>query len=904
MSRTFPLALRPLGAAVHKPAAWFIPGAGAETWLAELGEWDVPLVDLRLYVVPTSVRDRRPVGALVTANGGPPPVVRRALRARPYGRLAGRLYVPVDAGLAPPVSDEELCATLTRPVSVLHPSAGLVGFGGEDALRVHDLLQPPPLRRADWDRAVPGPPPPPRLLSVEPDLPPMTVHVMLDEGRGDIGSEPPDDLPPGADERAVRHALSKAQRPGLKAISWLTNRPPGGAPGPAWMNALGNWANRKLGGINSALAAARHKELLRLQEMLKSDPDKGLRYAIPFGGGRSRGLAPPGGILTPRDVNFDLGRLGGGGAADAWHVPWEVRQQLMAQYREAANRELALGRYRRAAYVFAELLGDFASAAAALKQGRHYREAALLYREKLGNPGAAAECLEHGGLLVEAAALCEELEMYEKAAALYERLERPDHARRCYRQAVEAAKSRQQFVPAARLLETKLDAADEALSLLDSRWPESDGAGVCLREWFDLLGRLGRHEQASRRVAALRDDPRRPAVAAQLAGALAGHYPDPAVRALAADAARVIVGRRLPDAAAAAEARALADVVAKLAPHDRLLQRDARHYLSRRPAPRPAAPPGPRRAGNGPFLMHQFRLPEHVEWKEFSAAGEFFFGCGERGNELFLVRGRWDGMVQGLYWDREPGARRYVVEPLPDGRTLLVLPLGVAAQARAKPFPTTDAFPESAFAVTPSAVAGTTLVGAAVGDGGTLWTVADGGVGCVLRATRPDGSLASTKAVHEEVDPRLPVHVAARNGQAFLAGGNRLTRVGADGRLYRQTAPGPIKRMAAAAPLTRVRVALSMEEGGVLVWDDGDWKPFADGMAEPAVAFTRGGALVALSGGLGRAYQTDGKALRLVASFTSFSGGGAPVAVTPTNLLNHFAVFTSDGMVRVMQLTT
>jgi hypothetical protein len=62
--------------------------------------------------------------------------------------------------------------------------------------------------------------------------------------------------------------------------------------------------------------------------------------------------------------------------------------------------------------------------------------------------------------------------------------------------------------------------------------------------------------------------------------------------------------------------------------------------------------------------------------------------------------------------------------------------------------------------------------------------------------------------------------------------------------------------------------------------------------------------LVALSAGIGRAYHCEGKKLRLHASFTSFSANQPPIAVTPTDLLNHFAVFTADGAVRVMQLGT
>jgi hypothetical protein len=558
--------------------------------------------------------------------------------------------------------------------------------------------------------------------------------------------------------------------------------------------------------------------------------------------------------------------------------------------------------------VFAELLGDFASAANALRQGRHYREAALLYREKLNNPTAAAECLEQGGLLIEAVALYEELRMHEKAAGLYERLERPEDAARCYRAAVDNACAAGRFVDASRLLETKLAAPDEALGLLDAAWPEDDAAGGCLREWFDLLGRLGRHEQASRRLTALRADaalpPPRTAAAAQVIGNVATSYPDAGTRTLAADAARIVVGRRLPHAPSS-EATALLEVITRLAPHDRLLRRDGNRYLTRRRGPRPPAPP-PQAPGKGPFLMHQFRLPEHVEWKRFSAAGAGFFGYGEVSSGLFLVRGRWDGMVQGMYWTREPGVSDYVVEPFPDGRTLLVLPLGVAPQARALQFPSTDAFRDSAAATTPASIPQGLIRGACVDQGGVAWVASVGSHGSYLTALRADGSLASTRALNLGGDVSeesgASIHMAARNGHVFQAAGRWLAHVTPAGTAREESLPRPARSMVSAEPFTRVRVAVAMEEAGLVCWDDGDVRAFAEGMPAPAVAFTRGGALVAVSATLGRVYRGEGKALKLQSSFATFNANQSPVAVTATDQLNHFATFGADGLVRVFQL--
>jgi hypothetical protein len=144
--------------------------------------------------------------------------------------------------------------------------------------------------------------------------------------------------------------------------------------------------------------------------------------------------------------------------------------------------------------------------------------------------------------------------------------------------------------------------------------------------------------------------------------------------------------------------------------------------------------------------------------------------------------------------------------------------------------------------------------------------------------------------------------MAARTGNVFVAGGRSVARLPSNGAVRQDELPRPAIGISAATPFTRVRIAVPMEVGAVLFWDDGDSRPFADDMPDPAVAFTRGGMLVALSAGVGRAYRGEGKSLRLHSSFAGYSSGRSPVAVTPTDMLNHFAVFTADGVVRVLQL--
>src|SRR6478752_2595145 len=63
----FPLALRLAPAAVHAPAAWFVPGDSPAAWIDELFGWGVPMADLRLYVLPAA--DRRAGRAAVGRAG-------------------------------------------------------------------------------------------------------------------------------------------------------------------------------------------------------------------------------------------------------------------------------------------------------------------------------------------------------------------------------------------------------------------------------------------------------------------------------------------------------------------------------------------------------------------------------------------------------------------------------------------------------------------------------------------------------------------------------------------------------------------------------------------------------------------------------------------------------------------
>jgi hypothetical protein len=478
--------------------AWYLPVADPRAWLEEVCSWNVPLAALRLLLVPGSSDDRRACGALVILNGDDPESktafsrVRPSALAEPYICLARRLYIPRATELHPPMSDEELRRSMHLDVQVLHPSIGLVGANDEELVRVDDLIEPPDAPAAiDWGDAIPSEWVDPHIRSVQPTAVPRNEQFIEESGEG-IGGADPTALAPLPQESPLGRAAAVGSIAILSALEWLAKHLGGGGGAPAgragatgkgavgkpatdnWLQQIRGWSADKLAALRGALADARAREMARLLKLLESDPDEGLRFALPLAGGAaSRGVAPPSWRLGKRSTEFNLKSISSSGPADAWEAPWEVHQRLLERYRALANRELALGRYRRAAYIFGKLLDDVHAAANALKQGKFYREAAVLYRDRLNDARSAAQCLEDGGLVAEAIPLYESLGNFEKVGDLHRRLEQETEAQAAYRRAVHEATIRGDQLGAARLLETKLCAPDEALRLLVDAWPDA-----------------------------------------------------------------------------------------------------------------------------------------------------------------------------------------------------------------------------------------------------------------------------------------------------------------------------------------------------------------------------------------------------------------------------------------------
>ena len=957
---TLPLRMRYGEKPLRQPAAWLIPGADPRVWLDEMLAWQVPLGGAVLYQVPAlGTRSLAAGRAGCSAPGLAPRITHRsqAYAAFVVPPLGGTpppkggttnggttngvvVYLPVEARMDPDASDSEVAKLAAEGGDcILHPTLGRIRLEPDDRRRVVDLLAAPPQRPARWDLAEPGRHVNSRLTAIVPAEVP-SLEQMLDAGRDDIGRESPtlEQLPPEPGEPSSG-LFSKLARDVQRRLARIIQKmaeggegkqPPGGKgqagagsaaaagrrPGkPGLFSKMADWARKTMGQIDDSLRKSRHRELHRLMHLLQNDPDQGLRFALPCGEGRHRGIARPSGTLSSRSVNFDLRRLGGGGPADPWELPGDLYVRLRAKYMELAGREMRLGRYRRAAYIYGHLLGDFTNAAAALVAGKHFREAAVLYRDRLDRPEMAAKCLEQGGLWAEAIEFYEQLGDFEKVGDLYSQLEQAEEAEKAWRRAVEKLEGTHDRTAAAKLLETKLKAPDEALAVLAGGWPASPQAGACLAAEFALLGRLGRHEAAHRRVDEIRRQPLEEAVRQRAVDILvenARGYPQETVREVAADATRTIVARHLREASGS-ELDRLLEAVRRLAPADRLLDRDTSRYLRyRRQPPRPAAKPPqrtvvPQPPAAGLKRLGEIALGRAVKWERAVSCGDHFYAAGFQDGALCLTQSSWSGQ-QRTQRRTCPQTDNFILAFDRCGGEAGVLHLVGGPRLPAMFFVAWQAVMLDCTVGCPAWVPDA-AVGIDFSTNGTKHVLATTDDGLALTTLDANAKPARSQLITYESlwpgegvagPPVLPVPMCTRDLGVYLGVGDRLVRVTGAKTPQVFNMPGTIHSLSGSMPYSVSRIVATLEQGAALQWGAGlAVVRFAEELAFPVAAITTSGWIVLASSAEVQVYKTEGRKIHLVCA----QGRNVrPVAALATADPDGFAIVREDGVVEQYQM--
>ncbi|MEZ6039228.1 MAG: hypothetical protein R3C20_01895 [Planctomycetaceae bacterium] len=614
-------------------AGVFLYGEDATSWIETVCSWGIasgdvrflPLTSLSIRQAPPLTPSQRIIGVLVVSDAisERAAAIRQSWEEAAVGRSAGcgnlttfppqfyrqvaeRMYAPVDAALSPQVLEAELLDLLpadAQSMLVWHPSAGLMQFESHQILSLSDFLASPPITPCERNLARYGEVLNDFIRGLHAETSSENLSDILGGGQDDIGTQADQlsDAPRAPDEvglTGLRDAMSSIQRMTARIVLGVTNNIPAREGGSRTLTRLHEWA---AGLLNSGmspmregrsgntgrnpptphLTSQRENELKRLLNLLQNDPDAGLRYALPLYGSGSRGLAPPSGRLGQRNTQFSLNQLGGGGRADVWDIPWQYQLQLRQRYQELAQREMRLGNYRRAAYIYGTLLHDLNSAASALETGRCFQEAATIYKSHLKLPLKAAECLRAGGFWDESVAIFCEHNRWMDAGELYLQMGEPDLAKTMFSHEVTRRVSSGHYRSAAELAESHLNDPERAIEILEQGWQYDTARQDCLRDLMSLMGSRGWHRRAMDSLARIQQDCDQTvshrADAVLVCGECATTYPDASTRDYARKATWLLASQILSSPFSHQNYAAL-NAVRRLASEDELLHRDASRF--------------------------------------------------------------------------------------------------------------------------------------------------------------------------------------------------------------------------------------------------------------------------------------------------------------------------------------
>ncbi len=886
--------------------AWLLPGGNPQTWLRTLCAANFGnLEELALFATPLRRDSREPGGLFVPTPVRLPSLpVDLSPKPLPFTLTGNRLFIPADARLRYPLTEAEFSALFLHDVTVYLPATGLVGFDAGDAIRLADLIALPEQRGQLWNLAHPGLLPLPDKLTIIAAQPPPDIAQLMEQSRSDIGRQSVEELPgfPGEPKESGATGPREAF---YKAVRKFTQKIPDSSKvkEPTWANKLEDWANRKL----ADLQAKQNREIDRLLHWLQNDPDKGLRHALPIGGDGMRGVAPPDANLGTRDVDFDLNKLGGGEIASPWALDWPQTQRLIEGYRQAANRELNLGRHRRAAYIFARLLGDHAAAANALKSGGFYREAAQLYAKFLHDEPEAALCLRQGGLFEEALQLYERLREFETMGDLYRELNREPEAERAYERAVAELTTKDEPIYAASLLAQKLDQRHRAFDLLLGAWPSSRQASEALVEFFALCKEADDAERAQTSLEALRDAPQAPGDAQRLAQVFATVSRQTWAadfREMSRDAVRVVAGRHL-SRHPAENARPLTKIVASLDEDDRLLKRDARRFRSSNRKPSVVAPPVTGPKGVQLTVKSRRRFMPGFICREAAALRDGFIALGQWGGE--------GGKIHAVRHS-DNGAESYVATGLAgQWRQALLAPDPAPLESQPavhlvshRPFPGIKLEPDNSGKLLLVKPAKPGTLGLAVDGLGGRWELRLSDAELVLQRCTHADKLTATHHIAQLPSGLTPeaitqsgfiVPMAVSDKCVRFALGNQLGRF--DGSQTTWTpVPGMIRQLTATQLFTRPRLAIAMDDCAGMIWEESAWQNvhvFAENTSQPRVAFTRSGYVAAVDEERLRVFAIGLNRVEFAASAPNEIG--PPVAVLHGSVVGQFRLITESEIV-------
>jgi hypothetical protein len=474
--------------------AILIKGETPSIWIAEIERMGFSVANVDCYPVPNMSPNSVWGCLLVAKNISTNSNIGKNQYCQCINNL---LFIPEKACLYPSITAKELDDLLLSKRYLMHPNFGMVELF--DAIKWIDFIAPINSKNPTIKRPVSTIFIPKTVKSFQVQaLTPEELLAHLEKHTFSEGKSLNDPLNPAEKARLMLlKRLFKQHNDGGTTVTQKNGL----------MGTLESLKNTFLGKDDSNWSDAlqkeyedlekrNQKELDKLLDLLKNDPEEALKYAIPLSDtGMGRGsIGGAGGSwnLSQRWNSFSLfGKQmnweSTGGSAS---IQDDGFYQLQAQYRATAEQLIREKKYRKAAFVYLKLLKDYSKAAKTLEDGKLYQEAASIYLKHCDNKEKAANCYHKGNMHKKAIELYKELEKKELVGDLYMELNNKKDAFFYYDKVIEEDRKMGRYIKAAFIAKDKMEAIPRSQALLLEGWKENSDAFNCLNNYFSNIKNL------------------------------------------------------------------------------------------------------------------------------------------------------------------------------------------------------------------------------------------------------------------------------------------------------------------------------------------------------------------------------------------------------------------------------
>ncbi len=475
-----------------------VKGTSVKNWLLEIQRMGLSLAKLKVYPVP-GMTANSVWGCFILPESGISQVDLE--RNELCQQVSGSFFIANKSELFPVMTAAEMQKMFGQPIWLMHPETGLVEL--KEALNLSDLIRLPELSSIRVIRPDSTPFVPKEIKSFQ--IAPVDVEKALEKLEETFfpKREKMEDKPLSFFEKVKLqfYKLQFNKKEGNKK-STTTTPVSGSTKKIGEPNGFGkllgflmipfmkgkekNYHDETRENLED-LEKRNQKQLDKLLDMLRNNPDEALKYAIPLDEtGSSRGQS--GGRLELSKnwsvfsifANENTSNTRRGGSVDIG----DYYGTLKEQYKKTATELIQQKEYERAAFVYMKLLKDDRSAAETLEKGKLYQDAASVYLRLLNDKSKAAACFVQGNLIANAIDLYKELKDDEKVGDMYTILHRKKEADVYYEQVATNYEETNQYVKASFIYKSKMHVNFRAREALIKGWRTDFDAVNCLKMYL------------------------------------------------------------------------------------------------------------------------------------------------------------------------------------------------------------------------------------------------------------------------------------------------------------------------------------------------------------------------------------------------------------------------------------